>query len=357
MSLHSIRFASRWLCVALAIAGGLFVSPSAPAWAEEPSADEILKKSQEAMQPPIQYRIHSANGDLMVSQKKMPDGTIAIRTETQKPIHKITLRLGSEYYDVYPTQGIAVDTQFMFQGAKAQAAPLSSTLDGLPANSSKIMGTVVRDGRGCYEIVTAIPSEAMVALRKALPENVRNMLPTGNRFVIDKETMLMVEMETLTDANSPTMKMEYKDIVLKPDLSDELFLLPIGVEVRKPKSIREEVALHTEIIRAEVDALYPAPPRLPPIVAVPIQPPKHTLPTLGPIKIDIATGRTIPPVPPGMSQLEFDVLTTPPKPPLKMPPNYSWFRWILILLPLFAVLGFLTVSRSKASRAALEQAK
>ena len=350
MSRQPVPFVNRWLSISLAVALVCATSFSTPAWADEASADDILSQSQKAMQPPIQYRIHSSTGDMFVSQKIMPDGTIAIRTETKKPIPKITLKHGNEYYDVYPTHGIAVDTQFMFQGAKAETATLAATLKGVPPNTAKIKGMVVREGRECYEIETATPSEALTALRKSLPEKFRNILPTGNRFIVDKETLLMVEMEMLTDASSPTMKMEYKDIVLKPDLADDMFLLPVGVEVRRPKTIREVAAVVAEIHRAELEALHPLPTERP-FVPLPYDPPKPRPFVLGPIKFD-EKGRAIPPVPPGMTQLEFNVLTAPPQRPVKMPPNHSWFTWVLIVSPMFIVLTILGVMRWKAIRSA-----
>lgn len=350
MSRHQHHGVHRWLYAALAISWAFIACLSHAADAPM-SADDILKKSQEAMKPPIQYRIHSPQSDMLVSQKIMPDGTIACRTESKLPLEKISLMLGEDSFDAYPTLGIAIDTKFLFHGAKSQAATIAATLQPGTTNSAKIKGMVTRDGRECYEIETTVAAEAIAAFSQLLPENARKMLPTGNRFVIDKETFLMVETETISYAGQPTMTMEFKDIVLNPNLSDEMFLLPVGMEVQKPKSIREYSAIVSKIIQAEVDAKYPVTPPSPPFVPEPLKIPTDRSPPLGPIKFD-ANGRAIPPVPPGMTQLEFDVLTTPPKPPLKMPSNHSWFRWLLILMPLAVVLTVLAVMRRKAFRSA-----
>ncbi len=350
MSRTPLQFVNRWLCVALAIAVG-FVILSLPSVAAEPSADDILSQSQKAMQPPIKYRIHTSENDMLVSQKLMPDGSVASRTETKQPIEKISLKLGEEYYDAYPTLGIAIDSQFIFKGANEQASTIASTLKAGTANSAKIKGMVTRDGRECYEIETAIAPDILTALSQLLPKSNRKMLPAGNRYVVDKETFLIVEMETVSQTGESTIKMEYKDIVLKPVLADELFLLPLGMEVQKPKSIREYSAIVAKIHHAEARAKYPIAPRSPPLVRVPQILPTDRPPPLGPIKYDLK-GRAIVPVPPGMTQLEFDVLTAPPKPPLKMPPKLSWFRWTLLVLPLGVVLAFLATSRWKAFRSA-----
>ncbi len=350
MSRHQHHGVHRLLCVVLAISWAFMTALSQAADAPM-SADDILKKSQEAMKPPIQYRLHTAETDMLVSQKIMPDGTIACRTESKLPLEKISVMLGEDSFDAYPTLGIAIDTKFMFHGAKTQAAAIAATLQPGTTSSAKIKGMVTRAGRECYEIETTVPAEAIAAFSQLLPENARKMLPTGNRFVIDQETFLMVETATISYAGQPTMMTEFKDIVLNANLSDEIFLLPVGMEVQKPKSIREYSAIVAKIHHAEARAKYPIAPRSPPLVRVPQILPTDRPPPLGPIKYDLK-GRAIVPVPPGMTQLEFDVLTAPPKPPLKMPPNHSWFRWALIVLPLGGVLAFLATSRWNAFRSA-----
>lgn len=257
--------------------------------------------------------------------------------------------LGKESYDAFPTHGIAIDTQFMLQGAQTQVSTVASVLKGLDTNSAKITQMVKHDGRECYEIVSTISPDVIAALGKTLTANVRKMLPAGNRFVIDKETFLMVEMVTLSEANTPIMKMEYKDIVVKPNLQDELFLLPVGLDVQKPKSMTEYAAILSEILQSKVQVPQPNTETLSEYVPKPRRPRR---PRLGPVTIDLATGEAIPPLPVGMTRLEFNIRTDPPKPPLKMPPNHSWFRWGMILLPLCVVLTFLTVMRWKACRPA-----
>ena len=355
MSHHQHHGPHSWLRVVLAISWAFMTALSQAADAPM-SADDILKKSQEAMKPPIQYRLHTAETDMLVSQKIMPDGTIACRTESKLPLEKISVMLGEDSFDAYPTLGIAIDTKFMFHGAKTQAATIAATLQPGTTSSAKINGMVTRDGRECYEIETTVPAEAIAAFSQLLPENARKMLPTGNRFVIDQETFLMVETATISYAGQPTMTTEFKDIVLNSNLSDEIFLLPVGMEVQKPKSIREYSAIVAKIHHAEADAKYPRKPPSPPPVPEPLRIPTDRSPPLGPIKFD-ANGRAIAFVPPGMTQLEFDILTTPPKPPLKQPPKHSWTRWVLILMPLAVVLTFFAVMRRKAFRSADLQAK
>lgn len=348
MSRHALHFTSRSLCVVMAIAWAFGASSSPPVMAQY-SAEEILNKSKEAMKPPIQYRIRTSGIDAKVYQKIMPDGTLASRTETEVPFPKISLVLGNDSYDAFPSHGIALDTRFMLQKGKAQASTIASAIEGQPANSAKIIGMVVRDGRECYQVETTISPSVIAAFSKTLPENARKMLPSGNRFIIDKETFLMVEVETLSGTSSSTNKQEYKDIVLNPAFSNELFLLPVGLDVQKPNSIMEYSAVVSEIIQSRLpisdnDIDIPS--------DIKTEPPLPRRPRLGPVTIDPATGEAIPPLPIGMTRLEFNVRTDPPKPPLKMPPNRSWIEMFLMLLPLPVALILLVVRHKRASLSA-----
>ncbi len=163
MSHHQHHGLRSWLRVVLAISWAFMTAQSQAADAPM-SADDILEKSQKAMQPPIKYLIRTSGIDMHVSQKLMPDGSITSRTESKQPIEKISLIFGEESYDVFPTHGIAIDTKFMLQGAKTQASTISATLGGRVANSSKIKRTVVRNGNECYEIETSISSDVISAL-------------------------------------------------------------------------------------------------------------------------------------------------------------------------------------------------
>ena len=158
----------------------------------------------------------------------------------------------------------------------------------------------------------------------------------------------MVEMESISQTGQSTMKMEYKDIVLNPELLDELFLLPVGLDIHKPRSITEYSEILIAIFNSGSAIPQPALSKVPePAPQLPIRP------RLGPVKIDISTGRAMAPVPPEMSQLEFDLLSTPPKPPIKLTPARSWRMLFLMVLPLLLLLTFFGVCRWKASRASL----
>jgi hypothetical protein len=239
---------------------------------------------------------------MLVSQKLLPDGTLASRTETRSPIEKISVVVGDESYDIYPDQGVAVDTQFMRNSAQSQAATLSAALGVRAAHSAILKGTVRRGGKLCFEIETTYSPQVTALVGKTLSDKARKLLPKGNRFYIDKDTYVLVEMEVISQTGALIAKMEYKDITPHPDLPDELFLPPDGLEVRKPQSLKEYADLVAELRKPLLTAL-PAAPDLqgPREITPPLPPPAR----LGPLEVEPTTGRATVAVPPGMSREDF----------------------------------------------------
>ena len=117
----------------------------------------------------------------------------------------------------------------------------------------------------------------------------------------------MVETEALSESGSVLSKVEFRDIKLQAELSDDLFLLPNGLEIHKPKSIKDYLALVSLITmpnRPERTVSEPAGAAR--VLALgPASPP------LGPVRVDPVTGDAIAPVPAEMSSEEFQRLTTP----------------------------------------------
>src|SRR5439155_22909887 len=148
---------------------------------------------------------------------------------------------------------------FMYQAAKGQAVSISSLLGGKAAESAKIAGTVSRAGKECFEIESTLAPEAVAALAKASTPEAKPMLPAGFRYVIDKQSYLMVEMATISRTGSVLSKSEFKDITPQPDLLDSFFLLPVGLDVKQPRSIGEYMSLVSDLQRSQLAPMAPAP--------------------------------------------------------------------------------------------------
>lgn len=240
------------LCMALAIC--LFPVAAFPQdGGTEPSATEILAESKAAMNQSLKYRHIMGGNEMVVYQKLLPDGSMATLTEISA-LKQINISYGDKNYQLYLDQRVAIDMQFMYQGAKAKAASMASTLGDRIAESSRLVGTVQRDGKECYEIETTLTADALATLAESLPPEAMRTMPAKRRCVIDKATYLMVERETISPDGSSISSVEYRDIKPQPDLSDDFFQLPAGFETKEPRTMEEYTALVGEMLRPETSA-------------------------------------------------------------------------------------------------------
>ncbi len=102
MSRTEHHHASRWHIFTLAILCVLITSLSNHAYAQM-SADDILQKSQEAMKPPIQYRIRTSGIDAKVSQMIMPisRGPLHSKWSDQSSVRRLKSRTRSSVSGTY----------------------------------------------------------------------------------------------------------------------------------------------------------------------------------------------------------------------------------------------------------------
>ena len=112
----------------------------------------------------------------------------------------------------------------------------------------------------------------MAAFARAFPDVSGGSLPVKTRLLIEKETYLMVLRETRAADGALQSRLEYKEITSQPDLTDEFFQLPAGIEIKTPTSLAEYVSIMTDAV---------SPPAGPPVIrpAVPVfkELPKHVV--------------------------------------------------------------------------------
>lgn len=283
MRTHEKYSSANMLCMALAIAFySVMVFPQDAA--AEPSAAEIMAKSQAAMSQPLKFRQIAGDVEMVVYQKPLPDGSLAILMDMSSPIKKTDIIYGDKSYELYLEHRVAFDTQFMFQSAKSKAASAASLLGDKATQFFNLVGTVQRDGKDCYEIESTLTPDMLAALAKVLPPGSMDMVPAMYRYVIEKDTYLMVEQETISRNGSSLSKVEFRDIKPQPDLSDDFFQLPPGLEVNKPKSMAEYMTLLGDMLAPKASIvtarrLEPPPLVMPPKTAFPKFHPSKRLPT------------------------------------------------------------------------------
>jgi hypothetical protein len=321
--------------------------------ATQPTAQEVLEKSQAAMAPPIRYRIRTNGVDMLVSQKMLSDGSLVSRTETSLPTAKVGLLLGEESYELYPDHGVAINTNFLYEKMMSQASALSAALGGAATQSVKMKGIVLRQGADCFAIETTFPPKVTALLAKTLSDEARKKLPRGNRLYIDKDTYLLVEMETISQTGAVILKMAIKDVTQDADLADDLFLPPNGIDMETPKSMAEYVALVGSMLTAQRPRIRPPAPS--------VQPPRLNRRArsgpMGRVTVDPKTGRAIAPLPPGMTRAEFDRRLAEKRAALRSaskagpaPIGMSTPRKIGILVSCFMILALVAIIARQAAR-------
>lgn len=238
----------------------------------DPSAEEIMAASNDAMSKPI--RFESAFGDvrMVVYQKSLPDGSLASLSEFKGPIDKIDIEYGDKSYDLFPSLRLAIDKHLILQQTLQQARSIASQLKGGAAEPPRLVGTVTYQGKECYELELLSKPSAVAAFARAFPDVSGGSLPVKTRLLIEKETYLMVLRETRAADGALQSRLEYKEITSQPDLTDEFFQLPAGIEIKTPTSLAEYVSIMTDAV---------SPPAGPPVIrpAVPVfkELPKHVV--------------------------------------------------------------------------------
>jgi outer membrane lipoprotein-sorting protein len=237
----------RKVCVLLAVGFCLTILSVQDIQADGLTAEEIMAKSQEAMNQPLNYTLVSDNGmEMVVYRKTLPDGSSA-KLVSFPSTKKINLVYGKMLYDIRLEHQIAIDLSNIFQSTKdlADSSFGSDLKDRNHQKSYELIGTVWYNDKDCYEILGMISPEAGNVILDRLPENKTDKVGAKERFWIDKETYLIQAEEKLSEEGVTLSKKEYRDIHPQPDLSDDFFQIPPDLEVLFPQSTKEYAAIIT----------------------------------------------------------------------------------------------------------------
>ena len=219
---------------------------------KQPALDEILKKSIEALAPPIQYRIRVRGVETTVSQKQLPNGLLASRTEAVAPSQTIMISLGDKNYDVLPQSRVVIDKNQVLNNRKPTVIRTNelflSFIPEIPENTvvaDQKSAIVIQDGKQLYEIKTQFSTTAIENFNM-MPDLLRKGVLAGTSLLVDKTTLAPVELEFVSAMGTPICKFEYVEIVRSAEISDDLFVLPSEFTVKTPTSMNEYFAIHTE---------------------------------------------------------------------------------------------------------------
>lgn len=316
----------------------LLCAPLHHAAAQE-SAEDVLDKCMAVMGPPIQYRLQFRGLESLVQQKVLPDGSFASRIEfSAAKANFVYMVSGQECYVMHPDENHAMDVQFRYDQYKDQATGLASAIrsaieDRVPG-SAEIKGIVDRDGKQCLHIESDVSPEITAPTEKNVLFGTTEV-PAGHRFLIEKETCVLVKIEALSEAGSSIAAATFGDVKSQADLPDDLFTVPDGFRVDKPKSSQEQMEM-IQAIHRELKSRNEVQPEPPSVV------PKSRPPQFKPLPVekDPKTGRIIwnVPRPPRRTRdaAPADSLQRAPTSPV-----FRAFLWFNVLLFVGVVAWFL----------------
>lgn len=222
--------------------------------AQDLSAEEIIAKSQHAMGQPLRYTITSGDGvEMLVYQKALPDGSMAMLTDTQSPINKTTIKYGEKHYDLYLEQQVAIDMSGVLLGVKNQYSSILSNRNSKPTQYTLEGVKIERHNeKECYEVFSIMDQETKETFLAKMPADFRRKFPVKSRLLIDKENYFLHIRETFAEDGSTISRLVYKDIQHQPDLTDDFFQLPPDLEILSPESVKDHVRMTNELLKPKL---------------------------------------------------------------------------------------------------------
>ena len=215
---------------------------------------EVLRLSGQHLSPPVRYRARVKSFETTVTQKMLPSGLLASRTEAASPSQTVLISRGNSNYEVLTQSRVVIDkTRIADAAAKPYVLTQNecsvSFIADMPANATiarQEMTTVTRAGKEYYKITTHLSSPS-IKVTESFPASLRRGIRATQALLVEKATFTPVELEYLSPSGSSIRKIEYLEITPAPDTSDNLFELPSDYEVRTPMSIREYSEMHSEL--------------------------------------------------------------------------------------------------------------
>jgi len=225
--------------------------PSAGLADELPILADILKKSKEALAPPVRYRIRLNGRETTVSQKVLANGVLASRTEAVSPSQTIVITLGDDNYDVLTQSRVVIDKTGIALGAFSPSYLRGSELSNCyipsdPTNATiadQQLATITRGEKEYYAVTTTFSSEQLKST--SLMQSILGSGTVASSYlVVDKQTLTPVELEYLSPLGASISSYEFLEILRLPEPTDDDFILPAEYKVEFPATMQDYFALH-----------------------------------------------------------------------------------------------------------------
>lgn len=215
------------------------------------SDDEIIEKSKGAMQPPIQYRMRIQGSEATVSQKTLPNGVLATRTEAVAPGQTIVLCLGGRYFDILPQSEVVIDknsiavkpvTASLLRGNDMLLSFVPEIADGAKIESREVTSST-HEGIPCYKIETKFSFPGM-GDTSLLARSLGAGVPKTHALTVNAETFNPIELSCFSVTGSLIQRYQYVEVARSVDIADTLFELPSTYSQVVPATMNEYFDLH-----------------------------------------------------------------------------------------------------------------
>ena len=203
------------------------------------TAQEILERASQAMEPPIKFRLSVNGKGCTVLQKRLDDGSMAILMEFTGPASVARIETANASYEIYPKCKSAIDLGFMGAASGSQISDVLGLIGGrrrlnteeeLQPTSETEFG-----GKKCWKIIQSIPDELSSTTQTVAEDGkIKETV-----YYVEKQLYQLIGMETISKAGQRILQTKISNVEKPIDLGSELFLPPADFAIHKPQSIVE----------------------------------------------------------------------------------------------------------------------
>lgn len=221
-----------------------------------PTAQEVLDRTQSVMTSPLRYTVKSGVVPMKVMQKRLPDGQLLTRMESDVPFRKVSLQSQDSLLDIYPDHGVIIDLQFSADHMGQLREKLKQSVAGLPAieqGKPVMKGRVNQNGTSCFEVEVKLPSALPGLIAEMAGPDTAPAIPETQHLFVAMDTYHLVRTEMRASSGTLISYSDFSGFESATDLADALFIAPDGMEVRKPSSMIEYVQMLSDLTPVQLD--------------------------------------------------------------------------------------------------------
>ncbi len=214
------------------------------------TAQEIMERSNQAMDAPIKYRLNTNGKRCTVFQKRLDDGSIALRMEfgSSSSLVRVESKAGS--FEIYPKSKSVIDVGFMQSSSNSQISEIVGLAGGSVSTSDgalELISEVEFEGKQCWQLSQTMPDDSRELATKSMPKAAQVKTAKEKRYYIEKQSYKLICVESNSKSGQGIAQLKM-DMIERPDeISSDLFLPPADFEMQKPQSIVEYLSVQEQM--------------------------------------------------------------------------------------------------------------